>query len=58
MLEEEDVHMDRTTRDRLVDRYREGPQVVSEALEGITPAELDARPGRGVVGRSRDRALS
>jgi hypothetical protein len=37
--------MDRTIRDQLVDRYREGPRVVSEALEGVTEAELDACPG-------------
>lgn len=45
MPEEEDVRMDRTTRRQLVDRYREGPRVVTEALEGITEAQLDARPG-------------
>jgi hypothetical protein len=33
------------TRQALIDRYRDGYQVVSEALAGITDAELDARPG-------------
>src|SRR5438046_951385 len=39
--------MDRTTRDRLVARYKEGYRVVSAALEGATDAELDARPAPG-----------
>lgn len=33
------------TRQALIDRYRDGYRVVSEALDGITDAELDARPG-------------
>jgi DinB superfamily len=33
------------TRQALIERYREGYRVVSEALDGITDAELDARPG-------------
>jgi hypothetical protein len=39
--------MDRTTRDRLVARYKDGYRVVSAALEGATNAELDARPAPG-----------
>ena len=35
------------TRQALIDRYRDGYKVVSEALEGATDAELDARPGPG-----------
>jgi len=35
------------TRQALIDRYRDGYRVVTEALEGITDAELDARPGPG-----------
>ncbi len=33
------------TRQALIDRYRDGYRVVTEALDGITDAELDARPG-------------
>jgi hypothetical protein len=33
------------TRQALIDRYSDGYRVVTEALEGITDAELDARPG-------------
>jgi hypothetical protein len=39
--------MDRATRQQLIDRYRNGYQVVAEALEGATDAELDARPAPG-----------
>ena len=35
------------TRQALIDRYSDGYRVVTEALEGITDAELDARPGPG-----------
>jgi hypothetical protein len=35
------------TRQALIDRYRDGYRVVAQALEGITDAELDARPGPG-----------
>jgi hypothetical protein len=35
------------TRQALIDRYRDGYRVVTEALDGITDAELDARPGPG-----------
>jgi hypothetical protein len=37
--------MDATTRGKLIERYKEGPRVLTEALEGITDGELDARPG-------------
>lgn len=39
--------MDGATRRALLERYREGTRVVREALEGVTDAELDARPGPG-----------
>src|SRR5437867_557168 len=39
--------MDVTTRHRLIERYKRGPSVVEKALEGITDAELDARPETG-----------
>jgi DinB superfamily len=32
------------TRQALIDRYRDGYRAVTDALEGITDAELDARP--------------
>ena len=35
------------TRQALIDRYRDGYRVVSEALQGITDTELDARPAPG-----------
>lgn len=35
------------TRRALIARYRAGHRAVQEALEGITEAELDARPGPG-----------
>lgn len=42
--------MDPRERAHLIQRYREGPQRVREALEGITEAELDARPpGAGLM---------
>jgi hypothetical protein len=37
--------MDKETRKRLLDQYKEGYRVVSEALVGATDEELDARPG-------------
>lgn len=37
--------MDSTERAELVARYREGHRAVVEALEGISEAELDRRPG-------------
>ena len=37
--------MDETTRRALIERYKDGHRVVTEALAGITDAELDARPG-------------
>ena len=39
--------MDDTTRQRLIDRYKEGPRVVADALAGATDAELDAHPAPG-----------
>jgi hypothetical protein len=39
--------MDQATRAELIERYKEGPRVLAEALEGISAAELDARPGPG-----------
>jgi hypothetical protein len=39
--------MDKSTRDRLVARYKDGYRAVAEAIEGATDAELDARPAPG-----------
>jgi len=39
--------MDQAERDALVERYRAGEQAFRDAVEGITEAELDARPGPG-----------
>jgi hypothetical protein len=39
--------MTNAERTRLVERYRDGYAEVMRALEGIGPAELDARPGPG-----------
>jgi hypothetical protein len=39
--------MDTETRKKLVDQYKEGYRVVSEALVGATDEELDARPAPG-----------
>ena len=39
--------MDADQRRALIDRYREGPQVVADALAGATDAELDRDPGGG-----------
>ena len=39
--------MDKETRKKLLDQYKEGYRVVSEALVGATDEELDARPGPG-----------
>ncbi|MEP7214714.1 MAG: DinB family protein [Anaerolineaceae bacterium] len=36
--------MDDTTRKALLQRYRDGYRAVTDALAGITPAELDFRP--------------
>src|SRR5204863_6853756 len=36
--------MDQDTRTKLVEQYKEGYRVVSEALAGATDEELDARP--------------
>jgi DinB family protein len=41
------ARMDANRRWELVDRYREGPDAVAEALEGITDEQLDRRPGPG-----------
>ena len=37
--------MDHRRRRELIERYEDGPRAVTEALAGITDAELDARPG-------------
>jgi len=39
--------MDIETRKKLVDQYKDGYRVVSEALTGATDEELDARPAPG-----------
>ena len=39
--------MDRATRKQLIDAYKDGYRVVSEALAGATDAELDTSPGDG-----------
>jgi hypothetical protein len=39
--------MDITTRQQLIDRYKDGYRVVAEALAGATDAELDAKPAPG-----------
>ena len=39
--------MDATTRNQLIDRYRQGHQAVVDALAGITPAQLDAPSPEG-----------
>ena len=39
--------MNATERQRLIDRYREGPAAVDRALEGITERELDFRIADG-----------
>jgi hypothetical protein len=39
--------MDVETRRALIEKYREGYRVVSEALQGISERELDARPAPG-----------
>ena len=39
--------MDRETRQRLVETYKDGYRVVSEALAGATGEELDRSPGDG-----------
>lgn len=39
--------MDRETRRKLVDQYKDGYRVVTEALAGASDAELDAHPAPG-----------
>jgi hypothetical protein len=39
--------MDIVTRRALIEEYREGYRVVSDALRGISDQELDARPAPG-----------
>jgi rubrerythrin len=39
--------MDATRRRELIERYKQGPAVVRDALGGATDAELDARPATG-----------
>jgi hypothetical protein len=39
--------MDKQTRQQLVTRYKDGYRAVSDALQGASEAELDARPGPG-----------
>jgi len=39
--------MDRQTRQKLIDQYKDGYRVVAEALAGATDDELDARPAPG-----------
>src|SRR4249920_650909 len=39
--------MDRQTRAQLIARYKDGYHVVAAALEGVTEAELDAKPAPG-----------
>ena len=39
--------MDKAQRQKLIDRYKDGYRLVSEALAGATDAELDARPAPG-----------
>ena len=39
--------MDRDTRRKLIDTYKDGYRVVSEALTGATERELDAQPAPG-----------
>jgi len=36
--------MDKITRNRLIDQYKDGYRVVADALAGATDEELDARP--------------
>ena len=39
--------MDRSTREAMVDQYKQGYREVADALAGATDAELDARPAAG-----------
>ncbi len=39
--------MDATARRQLIEKYKDGYRVVTEALRGITERELDARPAPG-----------
>jgi hypothetical protein len=39
--------MDDGQRRRLIERYKDGPRIVREALANINPAELDAHPAEG-----------
>ncbi|CAN5660360.1 putative metal-dependent hydrolase [soil metagenome] len=47
MPEEEDALMDPDVRLDLIARYRDGHRVVEDALQGITPDELDAQSTPG-----------
>ena len=42
--EKEEATMDQDTRQRLVNKYKEGYKVVANALHGASEAELDAHP--------------
>ena len=39
--------MDKNTRKKLIDQYKDGYRVVAEAVTGATDEELDARPAPG-----------
>src|SRR5215470_12573663 len=39
--------MDQTTRQKLIDQYKDGYRAVAEALVGATDEELDAHPAPG-----------
>lgn len=39
--------MDQTTRQQLVERYKQGYAVVAEAITGVSDSELDFSPGEG-----------
>ena len=39
--------MDAQQRDQLIEQYKQGYQVVCEALQGASDADLDRRPGEG-----------
>jgi hypothetical protein len=39
--------MKKTARGRLIDQYKAGPRVFTDAVDGITEQELDAQPGPG-----------
>jgi hypothetical protein len=44
-LETDTAYVDTARRQELIERYKHGPDVVAEAVAGITGAELDTRPG-------------